>query len=321
MPGQAHIEDTEALDRLRIQLVKFVEVLSSAVAEAAGEVNRTAQWLELDRTQHWKLQLRKREEKYQQALEALRMKQFFKGPSGEKQSTVDEMKRVKVCRAMVEEAQLKEKAVAMHKNRLSREKILFQGALARMNSIANQTGPLSIEEIKHLILALEKYGQITSEAASEAATAAGLDLGMTRAASPDASEAPTGAGSDPAGADAGSAAQPEPDQGVNWKEVTLRALDSRKRIDGEVVIEKGALLGSKALIWRDFLKGKVYIAHPAALTPPSAAEAPQQPVDAANWETRPLQDLLAAIVGLPEVFDKPGDRRVIIEEGRVVWSA
>lgn len=166
----ARIDDIDLLKRLRVQIAKFAEQLNVAVSEAGAEVNRTLHWLELEQSHKWKQEHRKRHDRLQQSLEALRMKQLYKGPAGERQSTVDEEKRVKQCRAALEEAEWKLRAIASHKTRLAREAVLFQGILTRLGGISQQAAPAALAELTNLINAVEKYtkvevGEVTSEAA------------------------------------------------------------------------------------------------------------------------------------------------------------
>jgi hypothetical protein len=306
MAQRADVQSLEALVRLRGAIARFLELVSSAVSEATSDVNQTLHWLEHDRAQFWRFEERKRHEQHQQALEALRMKQLFKGVAGERQSVVDEMKRVKVTRAALEEAQTKLRAVAAHRNRLVREAVLFQGAMARVGSITIQSGPAALAELANLIVALEKYGKIRVEEVVSQVGAEGEGAGqvvgapaMVRAAAP-----------------------PQPEEAsqavVDWKAVERRAWKAWRDVAGKVVVEAGAVEAAGAgagsampvALWRDFLRGKLFIGFVGeSPTPPPPV---CQPLDGG------LDRLISVVPALEDVLASPGDKRLLLQDGQIV---
>ena len=319
MAQRADVQSLEALVRLRGGIARFVEVVGSAVSDAASDVNRTMQWLELNRAHHWKMEERKRHDKHQQALEKLRMKKLFKGVAGERQSFVDEEKVVKVSLASLEEAQTKRRAVAMHRNKLMRESVMFQGALTRLGSIATQTGPMALAELGNLIVALEKYGKISAElVGSEGGEVGGVvqagGVGMGRGGS--AGEGAGGGAGGGAEGEVGVAAEEGKLILVDWKVVEQRAWKAWRDVGGKVVAEVGALeaarggegeSGKGAVLLRDFLRGKIFV---------GLAE----PVEGVGCLVvgGGVVELLGVVPGLEEVLGAPGDKRLRLMDGQVV---
>lgn len=298
MAGPVEINDVDALKRLRAQIAKSAEVLSAAVADAASDVQRTQQWLDHEQSLKWKLEQRKRHDKLQQALEQLRMKQLYKGPTGERQSTVDEEKRVKQCRAALEEAELKLKAIARHKIQLSREALLFQGCLTRIGTIAHDSAPAALAELGQLLLALERYTQGgAQEVGSSAGAVAGAEVepGMAR-------------GTDAASAEGtqseASSAQPE----AVWEAFVEKARQVLLRVrEGEVIVEEGLDWSGTAAIWKDGFTGRMY----AGVLGPAV---PRQEIVVLT-----RVELLAAVPGVAETVAQEGDRRALFESRERVF--
>lgn len=349
MATQAKVDSLEALQRLRAAIVRFSEVVGAVVADASADVSRTLQWLELDRSHHWEVERRRRHERLQQALEALRMKQLFKGPAGERPSTVDEEKRVKQCRAELEEAETKIRLVASHRTKLSREALLFQGVLSRLGGISVHSAPAAIAELSNLLLAIEKYGALAVEARSQAPVVGVDDVGraadavsasMTRPSDTAADEAEpvqlrsavagsgvaagassalgpgdaTAARSGHGSAD-GSTAAAETD----WALVRRRARDAWSKFAQAVVVERAALAAGarRAVVLRDFLRGRVFVT--TGDRPESVAGVDVSRVDATACEGWTLEQLIDWSPGLENVLSSPGDiRAVVTDGGRVV---
>ncbi|MFN4242467.1 MAG: hypothetical protein ACK4PI_04435 [Tepidisphaerales bacterium] len=356
MATHAKVESLEALQRLRAAIIRFTEVVGAVVADASSDVNRTMQWLELDRARHWETERRKRHEQLQQALEALRMKRIFKGPAGERPSTVDEEKRVKVCRAALEEAENKLRAVAAHRTRLSREALLFQGVLSRLGAIAVHDGPAAAAELSNLMLALEKYGtlavvvgsQATSPAAAGTPIAGELSSAMSRGAAVGevgghpAGQAPSPV-NDAVEGQATSAAKEATSSGdalkaagaptdadnrpaTDWSAVRKRAREAWRWRAEPVVVERGAAAAGAgpALVFRDFLRGRVFVTPVvgdpmAAVGDSGAASAGVTAASADAFEGWTLERLLSWSPGLESALSSPGDVRAVVEDGgRVV---
>lgn len=356
MATQAKVESLEALQRLRAAIIRFTEVVGAVVADASSDVSRTMQWLELDRARHWETERRKRHEQLQQALEALRMKRIFKGPAGERPSTVDEEKRVKLCRAALEEAENKLRAVAAHRTRLSREALLFQGVLSRLGAIAVHDGPAAAAELSNLMLALEKYGTLAVEVASQAPGPSGVgtstssepSLAMSRgtadgerggdvvgetpppaagmAAGLTAAAAEPGSKSTEAWTGTGPSAAEDDRPAADWPAVRKRAREAWRWRAEPVVVERGAAAAGAGpvLVFRDFLRGRVFVTPVVGRALPGegdsgAVSAGATAVPADAFEGWTLERLLSWSPGLESALASPGDVRAVVEDGgRVV---
>jgi hypothetical protein len=289
MALSANVDNIESLKRLRARVIRFAEVISAAVSEASADATRTMQWLELEQNLKWKSEQRKRHDKLQQALEQLRHKQLYKGPSGEKQSVVDEMARVKVCRAACEEAEWKLRKIAEHKSKLQRETVMFQGVLSRLGGIASASAPAAAAELTVLLNHLEQYMR-----------SAPVELG---------SSADTGGGGAQALSETGSMTRAPAEQRDEWRTFTARAVHALRIHSAEVVLELD--ITGRIGVVKDGFSGRIYVGALGKLGEPRLAELTGLPLNdwtsAGVWQQQVLEALL-----------EPGEQGVIVED--VGWT-
>ena len=74
MSGYARIDNVDALREFRTRLIKFAEVVQTALADAEGEMQRVLVWLETEANTYWSGQIRKRHEAVEKAKDAVRQK-------------------------------------------------------------------------------------------------------------------------------------------------------------------------------------------------------------------------------------------------------
>jgi hypothetical protein len=177
----ANVKSIDALRNFRAALIKFAEITSSALTDADADVRSTLIWLERDQTVYWSSQIRKRHDALERAKEALRMKQLYKSPTGERQSVVDEMKAVQKAKAALEEAERKLANVKRSIQRLHKQMMEYQGQVQRLMSAAQVDVPAAVAELDRMVGVLDQYVSLRS--AKAVASAAEAEGGaMTRAA-------------------------------------------------------------------------------------------------------------------------------------------
>lgn len=67
MADQANVSSIDALESFRAELIQFIEKARVALDEAEGVVRRARTWLDVDRVNHWKNQLKLRTKQLEQA--------------------------------------------------------------------------------------------------------------------------------------------------------------------------------------------------------------------------------------------------------------
>lgn len=310
MSTQANVEDVEALKRLKVALAKFAETLGNAVADAASDVQRTLNWLELEQGLKWKSEQRKRHLVHQQALEKLRMKQLYKGPTGERQSDVDEQVAVKKAKAALEEAEMKIRAVDRHRNQLSRDAVLFQGALSRLSGIAHQSAPAAMAELTNMMVALEKYGKLAVEEVVSEAGGGGGEIARVEQGEQGMGRGGVGGGAG-SGVMQGGGEEEKVEVKVDWAEVVKRARAQWKRMGGVVVMEEGAggeKMGGVMVVVKDGFSGRIFVGGVTS-------------VEGVGLKSMTKEEFLNGFGdgrgGIEEVLGLPGERRFAIESGMV----
>ena len=63
MSEQVKVADVETIERFRAQLIQAAETFGLALEEAEGDIERTLAWLESDRPDTWRKQIRKAQDK------------------------------------------------------------------------------------------------------------------------------------------------------------------------------------------------------------------------------------------------------------------
>lgn len=188
MSTAARVESIDALKIFRVHMTKFQEAANAALADADSEMSRTQTWLEGDRENFWAMQIRKRGELVQRAEEQLRGKRLFKDASGSTPSAIEEQKAVAAAKKNLAEAEMKLNNVRKWNRKLQREIILYKGAVARFGNSLSSLVPGGIANLAGTIELLEKYLQMSPEAAGaaggigieSAGSAAGTAASMSR---------------------------------------------------------------------------------------------------------------------------------------------
>jgi|SRR5688572_26309126 len=179
MGERANVDSIETLKNLRRTLVKFAEAANAALGDAESDVARMMTWLETEQLTRWQTQVRQRTDAVTKAKDKLREKQLYKGPTGARQSTVDEEKALKVAIRRLEEAEQKLVAVKKYAHRVGREQHLFRGSVQRFATAVQVDVPNARARLDNMIDKLEQYasmappGEVTSQASSDGSMSRG----------------------------------------------------------------------------------------------------------------------------------------------------
>ena len=166
--GSADVRSTEALMRFHRALVRFGEEVDSALAEAESEIGRLRMWLEREQPAALELEMRRVHDRLERAKEALRFKQNFKGPAGERQSVVDEQKMVKVLTGQMEELQLKYRNTKKHAATFDQAVSLYRGQVQGLATALASDVPGAVSALRQYVALLSEYASGGAEAKSEA---------------------------------------------------------------------------------------------------------------------------------------------------------
>ncbi len=158
MSQEARVNSVLVLKQLRAALGTFAETAAQALEEASTEIQRTYQWLQVERYRHWKTQVQARTERFARAKIALKQKQVFdRTLGGTPTSCVDERKALKIAEERLREAEYKFRRVQAWSQRIEKELSDYRGATQRLSSAIEVDVPNARARLDNMIEALEAY--------------------------------------------------------------------------------------------------------------------------------------------------------------------
>jgi hypothetical protein len=181
MSGYARIDNVDALREFRTRLIKFAEVVQTALADAEGEMARVLVWLETEANTYWTGQIRKRHEAVEKAKDAVRQKKLFKSPTGSQQSAVEEEKMLRMAQKKLEEAEEKLKNVRRYTPRLQKEISIYKGGVQRLATTVSADIPMAIGRLDRMVAAVEAYAALSVSGGGGDDGSAQLFANMARA--------------------------------------------------------------------------------------------------------------------------------------------
>ena len=206
MGEQVKVADVETIERFRAQLIQAAETFGLALEEAEGDIERTVAWLESDRPDTWRKQIRKAQDKVVECKSALYRKQEIKATPEARPSVVDERKALERAQRRLEFCEEKLRNTKRWSTELPRQAVVFKGALTGMHVMLDRDVPRINAMLKRMTEHLEEYlrGREESEQLLEIlGTAAGMRRAGEDEEQPESPEKPDAA--DPASAPPSSA--------------------------------------------------------------------------------------------------------------------
>jgi hypothetical protein len=164
MAEGARVDDLDALVGLRVALVKFAETGLVSLDSAEAEISSVLNWLENEQTSYWQTQIRRRQEAFSKAEEALRSKRLFKDSSGRIPQAIEEMKAVKIAKIRIEEAQAKYASVRKYIPKLQREYQNYKGGVQRFATSLQTSVPMATAALDSVISKLAEYVNLRAPA-------------------------------------------------------------------------------------------------------------------------------------------------------------
>lgn len=157
MNGGAKVQSVEALKAFRVALCKFVEAARGSLGEAEADLHRHASWLSEDRQRHWKMEIRKCEEKFREAKMALLEKKLQTSATGGHLSCVDEEKAAAMAQRRFEEAQAKAASTTRWIRLLEERVFEYKGLLQALNHALDTDAVNALARLDRMIESLEAY--------------------------------------------------------------------------------------------------------------------------------------------------------------------
>jgi len=162
MSEAAKVLDLDQLARFRAAVIKALEELRLAIAEADSEVGRVRGWIERDQVYYWRGQVRKAQEKVTTCKSALFRKQMITSSKDQKPSVVDEKKDLERAQARLAMCEQKMAATKRWAIQITREEILFKAGMAPLTTVVERELPHSAIMLKKMIEHLEAYMRLAA---------------------------------------------------------------------------------------------------------------------------------------------------------------
>ena len=155
--GNARVLDLKAIEHFKGALIGFGETLKATIMEADSEIGRAINWLEHDRIQHWRQQIRRRQELVNMAKSELFRKQLQGSEKDGRPSVVDEKKQLEKAARALELARFKLETCKKWRNRLEREYAMYKSQTSMLGTIAEKKVPDGVARIDRMLDSLERY--------------------------------------------------------------------------------------------------------------------------------------------------------------------
>jgi hypothetical protein len=183
MADSAKVSSLDAIRDFKVALLSFAEDATVALSEATSDAQRSLWYITVDCKAHWQRELKKRNEKLNQAKAELFKKQLE--TSDTRTSAVVERKAVARWEAAVNQAEEKLRAIKRWATELERQFMIFKAGVQGISNIVAGDLPTAAARMQRMIVALEQYIQLQAPSGtSQTLPASALETLVTSEAAP-----------------------------------------------------------------------------------------------------------------------------------------
>jgi hypothetical protein len=206
MSTRANVQSSEAIEAVRVSLLKFVDHVADALVTLDAELRRVQEWLEHDRPRHWKTQIRLAVDHVNECRAALHRCLMFPKTLNERPSCHEEREALKRAQARQAYCEAKAERVRHWIRNLQHEVFEYEGRISQLVRLVEIDVPRAIGVLDRILLRLEEYRGVRGGSPQEMYN----ELSLAKEIWPDkAEEAPeTDAAAPPTGEAASAAGQP-----------------------------------------------------------------------------------------------------------------
>jgi hypothetical protein len=155
MAKAANVRSLEALREFRVALIKFIDKAKRAVSTSDSEVMRTQMWIDSHQPSYWIREIRKGEEKLNQAKSEL-FRATISQPDNPRGPT-DQVRLVRKRKAEIEFAKKKLEQTKRWSRLFERSTNEYRGAMAPLSSALDGIAQKAVVMIERSIATLESY--------------------------------------------------------------------------------------------------------------------------------------------------------------------
>jgi hypothetical protein len=183
MADSAKVSSLDAIRDFKVALLSFAEDATVALSEATSDAQRSVWYITTDCKAHWQRELKKRNEKLNQAKAELFKKQMESNDT--RTSAVVERKAVARWEAAVNQAEEKLRAIKRWATELERQFMMFKAGVQGISNIVAGDLPTAAARMQRMIVALEQYIQLQAPSGtSQTLPASALETLVTSEAPP-----------------------------------------------------------------------------------------------------------------------------------------
>ncbi|MEO0017272.1 MAG: hypothetical protein RLZZ522_555 [Verrucomicrobiota bacterium] len=169
MSNQARISSIDALEAFRAELIRYIEHARVALEDLTGDARRTRTWLDVDCTQHWAGQLKKRTKQLHQAEEEL----YRANLTNPQASNAFQKMAVQRAKRKLEEAEAKMHLIKRWRQVYDNRTTPLLHQLEPMFAQVGQQLPKAVHALTETIKILQAYAESGRPAAPKARPAEG----------------------------------------------------------------------------------------------------------------------------------------------------
>jgi CBS-domain-containing membrane protein len=165
MGKSARIHNFDALKDARAALATFAQEVGASLASVDADIQRVSQWLSVDRTTHWKLELRRRQEAMQRIKAEIMRKRIVASPDPASVSL--EERRLDRARERLEEARRKIEKVQRWVPVWQREAMLYKSSTRSLSDALHGDIPRALAVLAGMMQTLDEYTGLAPEPAEQ----------------------------------------------------------------------------------------------------------------------------------------------------------
>jgi len=182
MDSQARVASLDRVAEFRSAYAKFGDSARQVLLGVDLEIRRMLEWLEKDQVAYWKGEIRRREEKLNEAKGALHRKRIT-AAFGNTVGDTDEIIQVRKAKARLEEAEEKLKAVKQWAVIVEQEVTEYRAPAQVLGNILDGDVPRALASLERTLQTLESYVQTSLPAGAPLPSFAAEGVGIGDAAS------------------------------------------------------------------------------------------------------------------------------------------
>lgn len=175
MDSQAQVGSVEVFRDFRAVYSKFGDSARNALVAAELEIRRMLDWLEKDQVAFWKAEIRRREEKVNEAQTALHRKRIT-AAFGNIAADSEEILMLRRAQAKLAQAEDKLKLVKQWYITVEQEVQEYRGPVQQLSNLLDSSMPLALTSLDRMTDVIESYLAIATPGSAPGGLQLGADI-------------------------------------------------------------------------------------------------------------------------------------------------